>query len=253
MANANTAKLISSDEVHVRCLFLNEVNTYIEPFQKILSVDEIERATKFHFEKDRRKFIVARGTLRKILGYYLAIKPEEIIFEYTSFDKPIIAHKQNNDNINFNLSHSDELVLYAVTLNRKIGIDVERIRNNIDVLQIANKFFSSNEIAALQNTNKENQHKAFFQLWTRKEALIKGLGEGISFPLEQIDVSLTNEKPSLPVILPSKYKECLEWYVYDLLPENGYVSAIAMTGNNCKIICLHGTEKIASLQELDVL
>jgi 4'-phosphopantetheinyl transferase len=252
MANASTAKLISSDEVHLWCLFLNEVNTHIELFQKILSVDEMERATKFHFEKDRRKFIMARGALRKILGYYLTMKPQEINFEYTSFGKPIIADKQNNDNINFNLSHSDELVLYAVTRNRKIGIDVECIRNNIDVLQVANKFFSSNEIAVLQNTDKENRHKEFFQLWTRKEALIKGLGEGISFPLEQIDVSLINENSSSPVILPGKYKECLEWYVQDLFQENDYVAAIAVADNNCKICCWHDIDKIVWLQELDV-
>lgn len=234
-------KSISSNEVHVWRLLLNETNACIESLEKHLSIDEIKKATKFHFEKDSKKFIIAHGALREILSYYLGIKPNEIIFESTSFGKPIITDNQNNDNINFSLSHSDELVLYAVILNRQIGIDVERIRNTIDVLQIANKFFSSNEIAILNRAKKENLYKIFFQFWTRKEAIVKGLGKGLSFPLEQIDVSLINGKFLSPVKLFGEYKENLKWYVQDLFPEQDYVAAIAAEDNDYKISYLHYT------------
>jgi len=239
------AKMISSNEVHIWSLFFNAADGYTETLQSNLSVDESERAAKFHFEKDRRRFIIARGALRTILGYYLGKKPNAIIFNYTSFGKPMIADNQNN-NINFNISHSDDLALYAITLNRKIGIDVERIKNDIHVLQIANKFFSPKEIAALESADKKNQHKIFFQLWTRKEALVKGLGESLSFPLEQINVSSIIGNSLSPILLPCNYKENLNWYVQDLYPKEGYTAAIAAENNNCNILCWYNAHKILS-------
>jgi 4'-phosphopantetheinyl transferase len=220
--------MISSNEVHIWRLLLNETICWAEALQKNLSIDEIERAARFYFETDRRRFIIARGALRTILGHYLGKKPNAIIFETTAFGKLMIADTLKQGNIDFNVSHSDELVLYAVTLNKKIGIDVERIRDLIDVLQIANKFFSPNEIAILENTLKTEQHKIFFQFWTRKEAFVKGLGEGLSLPLEQIDVSCIHDKCLSPVTSFGKYEENSRWHVQDLFPKEGYAAAIAV-------------------------
>jgi 4'-phosphopantetheinyl transferase len=170
---------------------------------------------------------MARGILRMILAGYLGRKPNELSFEYTSFGKPGLAEKRGNDTISFNLSHSDDMVLYAVTLNRNIDIDVERIKNNVDVVQIANRFFSASEIRSLDVTPEKERPENFFQYWTRKEALVKAIGKGVSFPFEQCDVSLANYSTLAPIKLTGINMENSCWHVQDLFPGDDYVAAIA--------------------------
>lgn len=225
--NADPDGLIPTNEVHVWRLFPNTIGFQIESLQKILSADELERARKFHFEKDRRRFIMARGILRTILARYLDIKPQQVSFEYASFGKPILATDFVRGNISFNLSHSGEMVLYAITRNHKIGIDVERINDNVDVMQIASRFFSPCEIVELEKAYEKNHSEIFFRYWTRKEAFVKGLGKGVSFPMEHIDVSLINDKFLPPIKLAGENCEYPWLYIRDLFPGDGYAAALA--------------------------
>jgi 4'-phosphopantetheinyl transferase len=230
-------QLISSNEVHVWRVFIDTANFQSESLLETLSADELTRAEQFQFEKDQRRFIMARGILRMILAHYVGKKPHELRFEYTSYGKPVLATTDGYDTLSFNLSHSGEIALYAVTRNRKIGIDVECIRDNFDVGQIAHRFFSAGEISSLDKIPKQKQSEVFFQYWTRKEAFIKAMGKGVSFPMEQCDVSLINGKISSPITVLGDNGENPCWYGQDLFPGHGYVAAIAIDGDDCDLSC----------------
>lgn len=231
-------ELINSNEVHVWRVLLDVSAVQFESLLKFLSVEELERAERFHFEKDQRRFIMARGILRKILGHYLKKNPDEICFEYTSYGKPALTPGVNNDKLCFNLSHSGAFALYAITQRKKIGIDIERIRDDIQIEQVARKFFSQNEISSLEKVDINKRSGLFFQYWTRKEAFIKARGEGISFPMEQCDVSLISGRVLSPVTVQDNNSEISNLHVQDLFPGNGYAAAIALEGGDWDISCL---------------
>jgi 4'-phosphopantetheinyl transferase len=232
-------ELIYSNEVHVWRVFLDLTILEIESLLGILSADELERVGRFHFERDQKRFIVARGILRKILSRYLKMNPRNLCFEYTSRGKPVLATNSGYDTLRFNLSHSSAFALYAVTRGRNIGIDIERVRDDIDVEQIAQRYFSQGEISSLERTHKNKRSGVFFQYWTRKEAFIKATGEGISFPMEQCDVTLISGRGWSPITLPDDNREGPCWYGQDLFPGRGYAAAIVVEGGDWDLSCRH--------------
>ena len=232
-------KLTDPNEVHVWRVFLDVTTVEFESLLGFLSVDELARARRFHFERDRKRFIVARGILRKILGSYLNKPPGKICFEYSFHGKPLLAHNRGDGNICFNLSHSGAFALYAVTRRKKIGIDIESIRDDVSIGQVAQQFFSKNEISSLETIDINKRPGLFFQYWTRKEAFLKARGEGISFPMEQCDVSLIRDGVLSPVIVQDNNSEVSSLYVQDLFPGNGYAAAIALERGDWNISCLH--------------
>jgi 4'-phosphopantetheinyl transferase len=236
---AAPGELINSNEVHVWRVFLDVPTVEFESLLGFLSVDELARAERFHFERDQKRFIAARGILRKILGNYLNKHPGKICFEYSSHGKPMLAHNHGDDNLCFNLSHSCAFALYAVTLSKNIGIDIESIRDNVSIEQVAQQFFSQNEISSLEKIDINKRSGLFFQYWTRKEAFLKARGEGISFPMEQCDVSLISGSVLSPVTLQDNNSKTSSLYVQDLFPGNGYAAAIAIEDSDCNISCLH--------------
>src|SRR5215217_8074761 len=195
--NAIPKGMISPNEVHIWRLYQDGTHSQIETLQDSLSPDELARCKKFHFEKDRNKFILTRAMLRKLLGCYLGKDPEQVRFNYTSFGKPILASDADNANIRFNLSHSGEIVLYAISCNQELGIDVEQVRAHTDVMAIAKRFFTPGEIGRMEKGNEKNRTELFFRYWTRKEAFVKAVGKGVSFPMERLDVSLLNKFSSI--------------------------------------------------------
>jgi 4'-phosphopantetheinyl transferase len=230
--------IISSNEVHVWRFYQEEINSQIKTLQDILSPDELGRSQKFHFEKDRKRFIIFRAMLRRILSSYLGKNPQQIEFNYTSFGKPFLSIDSENDTISFNLSHSGGVALYAITRNQKIGIDVEQVRDHTDVMAIAKRFFSPGEIGDMEKANGKNHTELFFRYWTRKEAFVKALGKGVSFPMERLDVSLLNKFSSIiKVTAENNENVCL--YVQDLFAVDGYAAAIATEANDPEISCWH--------------
>lgn len=191
----------------------------------------------FHFARDRRRFVVSRGVLRAILGYYLAVGPNRLEFRYNEYGKPYLADKYGGCLLQFNVAHSQELVLYAFTRDREIGIDIEYIRPISDTEQIAKRFFSIEENTALQTIPTHLKLEAFFTCWTRKEAYIKAKGRGLSMPLDQFDVSVTpGERAELLSTRPDP-QEANRWTLQALLPGQGYVGAVAVGGRDLQIQC----------------
>ncbi len=217
---------LAKDEVHIWRAGL-EVND-IQSLQQTLSIDEGKRAERFRFQKDRKHFIVARGFLRKILSRYLGASPSDLHFCYGANGKPALTKAFDGDKLKFNLSHSHGVALYAITLNRNIGVDIERIRIDFDCEQIAQQFFSPREKAILAKLPNNIKHEAFFTCWTRKEAYIKANGQGISLPLEQIDVTFAPGEPA--ALLDAKWdsQEARRWSLQNIVINQNYAAAVAV-------------------------
>lgn len=190
-----------------------------------LAEDERARAMRFQFDEHRRDFIVARTFLRSVLGRYLHEDGAQIKFEYSSYGKPSIAPSRLSTPLFFNLTHSHQLALLAVTEQAEIGIDVEFIRAVDD--GIAERYFSAREVAALRALPDHLQNQAFFNCWTRKEAYIKARGEGLSLPLDRFDVSLAPGAPAA-ILAIRDGEDAATWRLEHLQPEQGYVGALAI-------------------------
>lgn len=228
---------IGSNQIHIWRASLNVSELQVKSLLEILSVDEIERAGRFHFERDQKRFIAGRGMLRQMLGLYLAIPPQDIRFKYASHGKPLIHTDSKHQVLHFNLSHSAGVVLYAFAHNQPIGIDLEGIKRKVEIEQIAKRFFSPEEIHSLQQVPPHIQSDLFFQYWTRKEAFLKAIGKGVSFPMEQVDVSAQSGQKWAPVNLKGDSLEHSNWYGRDLFLGQGYAGAIVTEGKGWEISC----------------
>jgi 4'-phosphopantetheinyl transferase len=225
------AKLsVSSAEVHVWRTALNPAVSCIERLQHTLSVDELQRADRFHFARDRRRFIVARGVLRDIVSRYLDVSPSTLRFCYSSYGKPALADGGEVEALRFNVSHAHEMALFAVTRGREVGVDIEYLRRGIACEEIAEHFFSAHERTRLRALPAALKHLGFFNCWTRKEAYIKAHGEGLSLPLDQFDVSLAPGEPAALVATRGDPGEALRWSLQAITPDPDYAAAVAVEG-----------------------
>lgn len=235
---------LEADEVHLWGFNLEQQSP--DNLKLFLSDDEILRASRFHFTKDRNHFIAARGLLRKLLAAYLGVSPADLKVLYGEKGKPYVAAIPDIS-INFNLAHSHDLVIYAFSQGRELGVDVEYIRVNLADDQIAERFFSPREINALRALPFELRKQAFFNCWTRKEAYIKARGEGLSMPLDEFDVSLA---PGEPAVLLNNYKDAGEvsrWGMQSVSVPEGYVAALVVEGHDWSLKSFG----LDQLQELD--
>ncbi len=215
---------------------LDSPSSQIDGYRRTLSTDEHARAKRFYFDRDRNHFIVARGLLRNILGIYLKREPASLSFEYGSHGKPGLTPGINPNQIDFNLSHSNGMALYAIARDRALGIDLEFIRGDPQAESIAERFFSSQEIATLRALPGTAQRYAFFLCWTRKEAYIKARGEGLSLPLHQFDTTLIPGEPAELLGTRPDPLEASRWSLMDLtLEPPGYAAAVAVKGRGWSI------------------
>jgi len=226
--------ILADNEVHVWRAGLELPSSQLQRLRGILSNDELDRANRFSFEMDRQRFIAARGTLRSILSHYTAIDPSHLRFSYNQYGKPFLAPEFDSYLLNLNLSHSESVALYAITRNMEIGVDVERVRSDIEYEEIAKRFFSVNEVGMLRTIPTEKKLEAFYHCWTRKEAYIKAHGKGLSLPLDSFDVSLAPGEPAMLLMTKDEPQECSLWTLLDLKPGPGYVGALAVKGTGCR-------------------
>jgi 4'-phosphopantetheinyl transferase len=197
----------------------------MEHFEKTLSADECQRAARFHFGKDKNRYVAGRGMLREILGWLLGVGPDELIFSYCVHGKPRLAAPTASEApLHFNVAHSDSLVVYAVSCEQEVGIDVERIRPIREMEDIAAHVFSELERAQWRLFPDEKKMEVFLNCWVRKEALLKISGEGISKPLNQIEVFFDNVCHVSPPLSP-----------HSLLPALNYSIAVAANSRVTRI------------------
>jgi len=222
-------------EVHVWRASLDQP-ALLADFFATLSPDEQKRAARFHFQKDREHYTAARGLLRAILSRYLKLDPADLAFGYSSYGKPYLAGEQP-DGVRFNISHSHGLALLAFARGRDLGVDVEFVRPDIAEEEIAERFFSAAEVAALRALPASRQAEGFFNCWTRKEAYIKARGEGLSLPLDQFDVSLAPGEPAALLCTRVAVNDASRWSMVKLKPGAGFKAALVVEGRDWQLRC----------------
>jgi 4'-phosphopantetheinyl transferase len=229
--------LLAPDEVHIWRACLKPDQATAQASFETLTLAERQRADKFYFARDRERFIVGRGVLRRILSRYLNVLPKQIRFSYNQFGKPALSAETDDSQLRFNVSHSHELALYALARRREIGVDIEYARDDFASLEIAERFFSPKEIAMLRALPASDLTTAFFNCWTRKEAFIKALGEGLSHPLDRFSVSLKPGEPASLLSVDDIPQESTRWSLVELFPGVGYAAALALEGEMPVLRC----------------
>ncbi|AFY31468.1 4'-phosphopantetheinyl transferase HetI [Calothrix sp. PCC 7507] len=225
---APTDLTLSPNDVHLWRINLEQTESKLEDFTASLSGDELTRAQRFYFPEHRQRFIAGRGSLRAILGSYLGVAPSEVEFDYEPRGKPVLAEKFAKSGLAFNLSHSQGLGLLGVS-DRQIGVDLEYMRSMDDVEALANRFFLPRESELVRSLAPNQKQEIFFRYWTCKEAYLKATGEGIA-QLEQAEIYLTPTTPA-------KLQTSGDWSLYELVPANNYVAAVAVAGCDWDLKC----------------
>ena len=224
-----------SGEIHVWRVDLDQPEEVVQQFRSTLEDDELQRADRFHFERDRRAFTVSRGFLRQVLSRYLTARPDALRFAYGPYGKPALNGEHKQSSLRFNMSHSRGMGLVAVSDTKELGVDVEYIRADFATEDIARRFFSPHEVAAFNGLSQELRVAAFFRCWTRKEAYIKAIGRGLSQPLDGFDVTLAPEAPA--ALLRADEDDASRWSLSDIDVGTDYAAALVVEGQISEIRC----------------
>lgn len=214
-----------------------------EQLTTMLDQEEVERARRFHRAEDRRRFIASHGALRLLLAQLLEATPTEVVLARDFYGKPTIGGRHSHVNLQFNMAHSYDVALIAVGREQTLGVDIEHLRPMQDVMALAARFFSQAEIAQLRTvagTSLELQ--CFFRCWTRKEAIVKGLGDGLSYRLNSFSVTLLPDERATVTGDESPGAGLLNWSLFDLQPGDAYVASLAASNLPSTVQCwaFHG-------------
>lgn len=231
---------LGEHEVHIWLANL-ELEIYaMSKFLRDLSLTERTRAQNLRFDHDRRRFVLAKGILRNLLGSYLEIPPNEIQFTSGPSGKPELAERsQRRDGpVYFNQAHSGHLGIYAFSRKRRVGVDIEEIRPFPDMDQLAPLLFSAHELAVFQALNPAEKEAAFFSTWTHKEAFVKALGKGLTVPLSQFEVSRVGGSVAKIVQSHDPSPGAREWCVKDVSISAQFSAAVCVEGESWKLRCL---------------
>jgi 4'-phosphopantetheinyl transferase len=219
---------LAENDVHIWAANLDQPVQRISQLEKILSSDEVNRARQFKFEKDRNRFIAGRGLLRTVLGSYLNAEPAQLDFTYSPRGKPALKASSGHGTLHFNVAHSKDLILIALTRDCAVGVDVEWIHPISDIEDITTRFFTNREAAELMALPQDERMTAFFSLWTRKEAYLKATGDGISEMLKDVEISFLPEKPPRILAISGNAQAAERWTLLDLTPASGFAAALAV-------------------------
>jgi 4'-phosphopantetheinyl transferase len=201
-----------------------------------LDFAELQKAESFHFQTDRNRYIIACSAKRDILSRYLQCEPKDIRFTFGSHGKPHLREENNITGLNFNLAHSNEWALLAVTRQGAVGIDVELMRPNLTDVDVITQIFSSYERESIQSLPDELRVKAFFNCWTRKEAFVKATGLGLSYPLQHFDVSCMPKEAAKLLHIRDQPQTAGHWSMIDLdLGDVCYVASVVLEKTNVSL------------------
>jgi 4'-phosphopantetheinyl transferase len=228
------------NEVHVWLVNLDLEIYSLSRFLRDLSLSERTRAKKLRFESDQRRFVLAKGMLRHLLGDYLGMPPHEIQFSAGPAGKPELSQGHLGDTgfFHFNQSHSGHLAVFAFSRTHRVGVDIEEIRPYNELEQVAELLLNSKELAAFHNLTPEAKQEAFFGAWTCKEAFVKAIGKGLSLPLSSFEISGTANGLSRIVQSDQHPPQPLGWHVKQLPISTQFAAAVCAEGDEWTVHCL---------------
>jgi 4'-phosphopantetheinyl transferase len=241
---------VLESEVHLWPFELRVDDITLRACERVLSVAERARAERFVFDKDKRQFVVAHAVLRHLLSLYSGVAPQEIGFECSANGKPRLCptnadHSRGNiatRNVSFNLSHSQHRAVVGISRSSEIGVDLEMLRRDIDVLSLAESCFFGAEIAAIRGAPLGQRPEAFFRYWVAKEAVLKGEGIGLGYPLDRFEVRFTTPDSVVGYITSSDTAQLSgDWTVRVVRLAEGWPAAVACrgTGWNVRVRSAH--------------
>lgn len=214
--------------IHLWSVRLDPPASQVAALERLLAPDELARARRFRFERHQRQYTVGRGALRTLLGAYLGLPPERVEFAYGPRGKPFLSAALAARGPQFNLSNSDERALVGFTRGLEVGVDLEYRKPMPDCEEIGERFFSESERQVLRRLPRERKEEAFFNCWTRKEAYLKAVGEGLAAPLDSFDVTLEPGEPPRMLTLRGEEEPARRWFFHHLVPAEEYIGAIAL-------------------------
>ncbi len=226
---------LSKDHIDVWLCELKTLSSDTSKLYGILSDDERERANKLKVEDKKQQYVIARGTLRQRLGLLTNINPEDFVFEYLEHGKPVLNNDSRFVDITFNISHSYDLALIAISQKQSIGIDIEKINHDSDHQALVTRFFSKAEQAEFNTLSEAIKAKAFCACWTRKEAFIKAIGSGITYGLGNFNVTVDPDiqMPMINLLKPSEET----WSAINLPINDEYMACLVSNRNDINVRC----------------
>jgi 4'-phosphopantetheinyl transferase len=220
-------------EIHIYLIDSRKINIPEKAIIQCLTEEEIFRADKFKCSIDKRLFLLSRYYLKNFIGEYLNLSPEKIKISQSKSGKPYLNDKINS-NLKFNYSHSGDYIIYAFTTDNEIGVDIEEIKDISEIDELSRTHFSDEELSIyFELENPDEKKQLFYKIWTRKEALLKAEGSGITIDLKSLTVLTTNEKKSNQIKVKFLNQE---WSVSDLFIDVNYASSVAINSDSCKEI-----------------
>lgn len=218
------------NEVHIWRADLSHPGEILNTYMKDLSTEEHTQADRFHFESDRRRYILSHSRLHRLLGGYLGVEPDSISFESAERGKPHLGGQYSASGLEFNLAHSGEMALFGFCRGATIGVDIEHLRPLPDLDRLAARYFSKQEQEQLAQLPSEKKVDAFFKCWTCKEAFIKNIGDGLYYPLDKFEVDVNPDLPGRLLRVASDPHEADHWRLEYFSAGEAYPSALAVRG-----------------------
>lgn len=203
-----------------------------ERARTVLAGDELARAASFVYDVHRNRYVAGRLALRELLGRYLDLPPSAVQFRYSKYGKPELP----GSTLRFNVAHSEDLAVIGLTAQDRLGVDVERFRELQDIAGVARSVFSERELDVFQALPGALKIEGFFNCWTRKEAFVKAVGEGLSHPLDGFDVTLRPGEAVRLLEVEGSTARAAEWSLFDLRPIDGWVGAVAVENPEAALV-----------------
>jgi len=218
---------LSSGEIHVWTARVDNNDHATADLLRILGEEERTQAAQFSFERDRGRFIQSHGIVRQILATYSGVDAATLTFARNRHGKPYLVPRANGPNLQFSISHSGNCCMLAVRLDHSIGIDVEKVRDLPQAMNIAQSYFTPGETRVLAALQGVPQRDAFFALWTHKEATVKGLGISLAANLGRLEFQLDPVRSPRLIAWDGDQSLAQRWSIRRLDPSPGYVAAVA--------------------------
>ncbi len=246
-------KLVGLD-THLWRVFMPGLESSVMPLKKFMTIEQAERGTKLARPTLRTRFIIRTATLRLLLSKYMQMPPSKIRYGVSAFGKPYVETPEDERTLQFNVSHSEDWLFIAFSRNGSIGVDVECVKHDFPVTEIAQRFFTPSEASMVAQANGKGRTEIFFRIWVRKEAYLKAIGQGLYLDLKSFETPIVHSMGSgdNPDVQTCSLVGTLDerWYFYDIPAMSGYCACLVtdFKPHSFQVLDLNSPESLRTFQ-----